>query len=183
MVAQNQTTLNPDKAYNILLTTTRKNINKRYIHGGVIALAGLMIILIAAFQDSNKALYMSFGSVFVAIAIIYSIYNLVSYVKAKKNVLVTNKNICENGITYNYKFKEQSIQILCFEGTKRAKLDYKYDSLKKAYEYNDYYELKFKGYEVLYVFKSGFNNPKDEEFFRINLSKNKKKIISKIKAA
>ena len=180
MVAQNQTTLNPDKAYNILLTTTRKNINKRYIHGGVIALAGLMIILIAAFQDSNKALYMSFGSVFVAIALVYCIYNFTTYVKAKTNVLKSNKEICENGITYNYKFKEQSIQILCMEGQKRSRLEYKYESLKKAIELDEYYELKFKGYEVLYVFKSGFNTPKDEEFFRINLGKNKKKILTKM---
>lgn len=180
MVAQNQTTLNPDKAYNILLTTTRKIINKRYIHGGVIALAGLMIILIAAFQDSNKALYMSFGSVFVAIALVYCIYNFTTYVKAKTNVLKSNKEICENGITYNYKFKEQSIQILCMEGQKRSRLEYKYESLKKAIELDEYYELKFKGYEVLYVFKSGFNTPKDEEFFRINLGKNKKKILTKM---
>ena len=103
MVAQNQTALNPDKAYNILLTTTRKNINKRYIHAGVIALAGIMIILIASFTDSNKALYMSFGSIFVAISLAYAIYNFITFIKAKKNVLTNNKEICENGITYNYK--------------------------------------------------------------------------------
>lgn len=180
MIAENRTTLTPDNAFNILLSTTRKNINKRYIHAAVIALAGIMIILIAVFSDSSKGLYMTFGSVFVAIAIAYCIYNFRSNVKAKNQVLKNNKEICENGITYNYKFKEQSIQILCFEGQKRARLEYKYDTLKKTIETDDYYELRFKGYEVLYVFKSGFNTPKDEEFFRINLGKNKKKIIAKL---
>ncbi len=180
MIAENKTTLNPDNAYNILLTTTRKNINKRYIHALVIALAGVAIILIAIWNENSRALYMSFGGVFVAIAIAYAIYNFMCFVKAKNKVLDNNKAICENGITYNYKFKEQSIQILCFEGQKRAKLEYKYDSVKKVYESNDYYELRLKGYEILYVFKSGFNSPKDEEFFRINLNKNKKKIISKL---
>ena len=181
MVAENKTTLNPDKAFNILLDSTRKNINKRYIHGAVIALAGIMIIIIALFNEKSQALYISFGGVFVGIAVIYSIYNFTTYVKAKNNVLKNNKDICENGITYNYKFKEQSIQILCIEGTKRAKLEYKYDNLKKVIEFDEYYELKFKGYEVLYVFKDGFNTNKDEEFFKINLGKNKKKIISKLK--
>ena len=179
MVAENKTILNPDNAYNILLSTTRKNINKRYIHAGIIALAGIMIIAIALANEKSRALYLSFGAVFVAIAIAYSIYNFTCFIKAKRKVFETNKEICENGVTYNYKFKEQSIQIFCFDGQKKSKLEYKYDNLKKVYEFEEYYELRFKGYEVLYVFKSGFNDPKHEEFFRINIGKNKKSIVAK----
>lgn len=175
MIAENTTTLNPDKAYNILLSTTRKNINKRYFHSLMVAIAGVAIFIIGF---HSQKLYISFGAVFMAIAVVYAIYNLVCYVKAKKTVLVQNKEICENGIVYNYKFKEQSIQILAIEGNKKNKLDYKYYSIKKVYEFDNYYEIKLKGYEVLYVIKSGFIN-NNEDIFKININKNKKKIITK----
>lgn len=176
MIAENVTNLNPDRAFNILLSTTRKNINKRYFHSLMVLIAGIAIFIIGF---HSQKLYISFGAVFIAIAIVYAVYNFICYVRAKKNVLIQNKEICENGISYNYKFKEQSIQILTTEGTKKNKLEYKYDSVKKVFEYDDYYEIKLKGYEVLYVFKSGFAY-KGEDAFKINLNKNKKKIITKI---
>ena len=39
----------------------------------------------------------SIGS-FVAIALVYCIYNFTTYVKAKTNVLKSNKEICENEV-------------------------------------------------------------------------------------
>ena len=46
---------------------------------------------------------------------------------------------------------------------------------------NNYYELRLENYEILYVYKTGFENKKMIEFFIKNLSINKKKIKNKTK--
>ena len=91
----------------------------------------------------------------------------------------TNKDIIEYGVTYNYKFREQSIELNVNVNGKKSKGSYQYSEFKKIEEYDDRYILRLKDGDLVYVLKSGFENERMIQFFVKNVSLNKLKIVAK----
>ena len=87
-----------------------------------------------------------------------------------------NQEACDAGMIYEYTFKEQSFQVKVISDTKTTKIPYKYDSVKKVLAYENRYEIRLPDNQILFIYKSGFENAKMEEFFLKNLQKNKKKV-------
>ncbi|MGM9969360.1 MAG: YcxB family protein [Anaeroplasma sp.] len=174
MIATNITEITSEEAIKILCISTRKNYLKKYILSIVLMVCGIPVTLVGYFNDQTFQFTM--GTLFIAISIVYTIINSISLVKIPKYVMSQNEDICKNGVIYEYKFKEQSINVVCKSANKTNKLNYEYSDVKKIVEEEDKYILYLKEYMILYVYKSGFENKKMEEFFVINLQKNKKKI-------
>lgn len=179
MIVNNTTFVDKEKAFQTLVRTGKKNIYTKYIFAFIMLIIGVILLVFGIIL--NESLYSTCGSLFAAFGVAYIIVNIINIIKLPKKIIANNKEICENGITYNYKFKEQSIYVECKTLNRTAKATYNYKDLKKVYEYDDLYELVFDGYEVLYVLKNGFENERMIEFFIKNLTINKKKIKNRMK--
>lgn len=179
MVVNNATTLDKDKAFNILFKSAKNSTITKFIFASVMILLGTPLFILGLI--TNESLYITCGVLFLSFGVAYLIINIINIIKLPKKIKNNNQEICENGITYYYKFKEQSINVECKTQTRTAKEVFNYKQLKRIFEYNDYYELRLENYEILYVYKTGFENKKMIEFFIKNLSINKKKIKNKIK--
>ncbi|MCR5350104.1 MAG: hypothetical protein K6E20_03830 [Acholeplasmatales bacterium] len=179
MVVNNKTHLSGDKIQEVLVNAAKKNAFSRIIYILVIAVCGLAILVTGLVISNNSFTLM--GGVFSAFSIVYLLFCFFSYNKNKKKILQENENLFNQGIDYSYIFKEQSIKILAIEPDKRVKKDYSYKDIKKVYEYDEFFELSFTDTLVAYVAKDGFDDDKMIEFFKKNLSINKKKLINKCK--
>lgn len=177
MVVNNKTEITSEEATKLLIKSSRNEYYKKYFFSIFLVAAGIPIMIIGF--TSNNTIYISFGAIFIAFAIVLTIFNLISMHKIPKVVKEKNADICENGITYDMKFKEHSAIVIASSNGRHNKYEYSYDLLKKIYEYPDKYELKFQSNITLYVDKNGFNDKKMEEFFRKNVTTTKKKIKSR----
>ena len=121
------------------------------------------------------------GLIFMGAALTYLIYSLVKFYKLPKVIKRNNEDICKYGVKYEYKFRERSVDCLVDIIGKTKTINLKYTELKRTIEYEDYYELVFGDNDSLFVLKKGFENEKMEEFFRHNITLDKRKIISRIK--
>ena len=174
MVVYNKTVVDKDIMLNSLIKATKKTQLPRLVLSSIVLACGIPFIVYGHMK--NEADYLSIGYAFIAISIIYYWIAIRAISKSSKRVLEKNRDIVENGITYNYQFKEQSFNVNLVTGNRTNKLPYKYDVIRKVYEFDDRYEFRLKDNQVLFINKSGFESPKHLEFFIKNLSKNKKKI-------
>jgi len=179
MVVNNTTHLSGDTIHDVLIKSSKKNIFSRSIYIFVVGLCGILILIIGLFMKNTSFELM--GGLFTAFSLMYLLFNLYNYKKSKKKIMSENKELIEHGIDYTFVFKEQSIKIEAIEPNKRVKKEYKYDDIKKIFEFEEYFEMIFFDTLIAYVSKEGFENDKMIEFFKKNISINKKKIVSKIK--
>lgn len=179
MVVYNKTKVDTDIMMKSLIKSTRKTQLPRLILSIIVLLCGIPFVIVGHINNASD--YLTVGYLFLAIAIVYFLIAIKAISNSSKNVSQKNKDILENGITYDYQFKEQSFIVNATTLNKTTKLPYKYDVINKVYEYEDRFEFKLKENQVLFINKSGFESNKHIEFFIKNLSKNKKKIINKVK--
>lgn len=179
MVVYNKTILDKEEVFNSLVKQTRKAQLKKFILSGIILACAIFLLVFGYSQDDSN--YIGVGYVFMVFALFYLIMSILSYVKAPKNVKAQNEAILSDSMLYDYTFKEQSFQVNITAGGKITKIPYKYENVKRIYEYESRYEIKLSDNLILFIFKNGFTAEKAEEFFKKNLSINKKKIINKIK--
>lgn len=179
MVVENRTELSGDEVNEILTKTAKRGILQKFIPASIIFILGLVILILGLV--SNKAL-VALGAIFTALGLVYYLYNVINIRRANKLVLKKNEEEIRNGVTYNYKFKEQSFSLVALSAFKRGRQEYKYNQLKKVIERENYYELYLVQNEIIYVFKNGFQNERMEGFFLKNLKINKIKIKNLEKA-
>ncbi len=174
MVVYNKTSISSEEAYNLLVKSSKIEYSKKYIMSIILILIGIPIMVIGFYQ--NNTIYVTFGAIFIAFALVLIGFNFVQMMKIPKVVKEKNPEVCEYGVLYDFRFKEHSVYLIAKTDTRSTKFEYNYNLLKKINEYEDRYELKFQDNVTLYVNKSGFENNKMEEFFRKNISTSKKKI-------
>lgn len=179
MIVYNKTELTKDEAFESLVKETRSSYMYRFILGIIVTLCGIGLLFFGYLNKQND--YIVVGYLFLVFGLLYFLMSIYAILKAPKKVYLKNKEICDNGITYNYTFKEQSFEVLVISNDKKNKLPYKYYDIKKIKEYEDKYQFNLKSRLILYVKKSGFENQKMEEFFKKNVAINKIKIKNKIK--
>lgn len=179
MVVYNKTILDKDEVFDSLVAQTRKSQIKKFILTGIIIACAIFLLIYGYSQEDSN--YISVGFIFLFFALFYLIMSIVSFVKAPKSVQAQNEAILSDSMTYDYTFKEQSFQVNITAGGKITKIPYKYENIKRVYEYDSRYEIKLIDNLILFVYKNGFTQEKALEFFIKNLSINKKKIINKIK--
>lgn len=178
MVAENTSKIEAEKAKEALITLNRKDVLSRCPLALVAFVGGLIATIIGIVsKDTNT---MMFGSIFLAIGLAYLIFLFIEYLRSPKTAVKANEIICKEGVTYIYKFKEQSIQVNLRTSVKNTKFDYDYKSVKKVVEYPDMYQVKLKENQILFVLKAGFANKEMENFFLRNaVTINKKKLIKR----
>lgn len=174
MVVNNITKITGEEAYNRLYKTSKKNYIYKLVLLSIFSLVGIPILVLGIVLKNETTIFL--GALIVAVTIAYVIYSIVGIKRLPKAIKKANEDIINNGAIYNYKFKENSVDINLEVGTKKRKLTYQYTSLKGAEEYEDYYNLHFNDSDMLYVFKNGFENERMEEFFKTNLKKGNKKL-------
>ena len=174
MVVYNKTSISKDDAITMLNKSTKIEYMKKFVFPLLMLSAGLPIMIYGLV--TKDAIYISFGGVFIAFAIVLTVYNFIQFLKIPKVVIEKNKEVCEYGVLYDYRIKEHSIFFIATTNNKNIKGEYGYNSLKKIYEYPTKYELKFSDNVTLYVNKEGFQDKKMEEFFRKNIQTSKRKI-------
>lgn len=173
MIVSNRTTITGEEATSLLVKSSKKDYIKKFYFAIFLVVAGIPIMTYGLIKSDY--LYVTFGAVFIAMALVFTLFNVISLKKIPKMVKEKNSSVCEYGVTYDYKFKEHSVMIVATSGDKSTKYEYGYNSLKKINEYPDKYELRFQGNVTLYVDKN-FSEKKMEEFFRHNICTSKKKI-------
>ncbi|MCR5112586.1 MAG: YcxB family protein [Acholeplasmatales bacterium] len=182
MVVINNTHLSPEKALKNLKKTTRGNLKYKYLLSALLIVGGLIVTIFAnTFNEGAYKEYIIIGLMLLIIGGGHFALNTYNLLSAEKKIKKNNDAIMQSGVDYDYKFKEQSIQVSAKDAIKTSKYEYKYDEVGSVSEFNDYYEMRLKNGQVLYIEKSGFNEPKMEEFFKKNLSINKKKIRNYVK--
>lgn len=174
MVVYNKTSITSEEAKRVLIKSSKIEYSKKYVFSIVLILIGIPVMIYGFYQ--NNTIYWVFGSIFIAFAIVLIAFNTYQMFKIPKVVYEKNAEVCEHGVAYDYRFKEHSVYLIAKSNDRTTKFEYNYNHLRKIYEYNDRYELKFQDNVSLYVSKSGFENEKMEEFFRKNVTTSKKKI-------
>lgn len=174
MIVNNNTNITSDEAYSLLIKSSKLEYAKKYIFNSFIFIVGIPILVVGLV--TKNTMYIVFGSIFVAFSLVLCGFNTVSMIKIPKMVKEKNAEVCEYGISYSYRFKEHSVILIAKSNDRQTKYEYSYTTLKRITEYSDKYQLRFQDSLTLYVYKSGFENQKMEEFFRKNISTSKKKI-------
>ena len=182
MVINNKTVLSGDEATLMLSQSAAKEFKSRYLFIILVLACGVFTLIIG--MISYSSLFTVFGASIAALAIAYFIFTLIQVKKLPKKVILNNKEICENGVSYDYNFKEHSVTLFATipnTNSKPKRSDIKYETLNKIYEFKDLYELRFSEGKILYVYKSGFESDKYEEIFRKNIQTKKLKIKQRFK--
>ncbi|MBE6137559.1 MAG: hypothetical protein E7176_04105 [Erysipelotrichaceae bacterium] len=178
MVVYNKTELNKEEVFASLVRQTRRQQLSKFILSAIVLICGLILTIYGSLnEDSN---YAGVGYALLAFGMMYLVLAIITIIKAPKNVSKQNEEILNDAMIYDYTFKEHSFQVNITTGGKITKLPYKYENIKKLYEYENRYELKLTDNLILFIYKNGFTAERAEEFFKKNLSINKKKIINKI---
>ncbi len=182
MVVENKTNITSEESYKILMAAAKKDyIQKSWIII-LIFIVGVPVLVIGLVQ--KETIYIVLGAIFIALSIIYLVVTLINIKRIPKKIKEQNKEITQYGAEYDYRFKEQSVDVNLKSQGKNNRVKLEYLTMKKAIEYDDHYVIRFEDY-VLYVSKDGFQNKRLEEFFRSNITytgkKKKRKIIDKRK--
>lgn len=180
MVVNNNTVLSNEDAINYLAESMSKTYKKKFIYAAVFLLLGVILMTISLLLQQQELIILA--AIVCAVAIIYIVFNIVDMSKIRKKVLTNNPDVAQNGASYSFQFRENSVKIFSTIGDKNKKTELSYQNLKAIYEYEERYELVFNETDVIIVLKSGFENHKYEEIFRKNVTTDKRKIKSKIKA-
>jgi len=180
MISKNVTILNKELVLANLVKATRKNTIPKFALAFIILVLGIVVMVTGI--TTNNTLYTILGAFFVACSIFYFVLAIITFIRAPKDLLKSNPELLEGDISFNYLFKEGSIEVTSLSKNNKKKINkYPYDQLKKIFEYKDRYEILLKESQILFVLKDGFKEEKSEEIFKYNLEKNKKQIKSKIK--
>lgn len=154
--------------------------NKKYIYALIITLIGLGVVIYGV--TSQNVQWTTTGGIFGAFGIGLAIYNMILIMRLPKEIKKNNKDILEYGVTYTYRFREQGVDLTIICNGKKSKGSYDYAEFKKVYEYEDRYIMKLKDGEVVYVLKNGFQNDRMIDFYKKNVTLNRKlKIVDKKK--
>lgn len=175
MIVYNKTNVDPNQITEKLIKLSRKNLLLRSLIGFGAILVGLItfIIVYLTTKDNTNQII---SYIVMAVGVIYVAYNFYMFIKAPKNVLKANEDVCTYGAVYNYKFRESYMQIEFLSNGKRGKYQFDYKSIKRFYEYDDYFEIRYKSSDMVIVEKCGFNSEKEIEIFISNVKKGNKKI-------
>lgn len=180
MISKNITILNKELVLANLVKATRKNTISKFVLAFIILALGVAVMVTGI--TTNNTLYSILGAFFVACSIFYFVIATITFIRAPKDLLKSNPELNEGDISFNYLFKEGSIEVTSFSQNNKKKVTkYPYDQVKKIFEYENRYEIILKESQILFIFKDGFKEEKSEEIFKFNLEKNKKQIKSKIK--
>jgi hypothetical protein len=182
MVVHNVSNITGEEAYNSLLQGAKRNLNKNYIYLGLGLCLGVPVMVVGLVE--KNALTISMGAIVTAFLLAIAVFIVVMLIRIPKDIKKKNKAVVENGVSYDYQFKEKSCDIIVSNNGKKKKLSYIYLDFKKIFEYEDYFEIRLVSKEVMLVKKEGFTEEKEKmiEFFKKNLSSNQKlKIVNKIK--
>ena len=177
MVVENVSKIRGDMAFESLYSAAKKQNNKKYYYCLFIFLIGVAAIIYGV--SANQPMFLTTGGIFGAFGIGIAMYNFFIIIKLPSTIKKNNKDIIEYGVTYNYKFREQSIELNVNVNGKKSKGSYQYSEFKKIEEYDDRYILRLKDGDLVYVLKSGFENERMIQFFVKNVSLNKLKIVAK----
>ena len=174
MIVHNETSLTGEEAVTLLTNSLIRDTKRRYIFLALILILGVFILVFSIVSKQKE--FITLGAVVTALGIGFIVYSFIDLKKSRKRIIKNNPEISELGVSYIYKFKENSVQINAKIGSKNKKADYSYQFLKSITEFDDIYELVFNENNTVYVSKSGFENERMEEFFRKNITTTKKKI-------
>jgi len=169
MVVNNVTELDKNECYKVILSSTKTEYIKKSYLIILFSVFGL-IIMIMGFP-MNQTPYIVMGAALTAMALVYLVVTIVNIKRFPKMIKKNNRELTEYGIKYQYKFKEESVEIVCQTLDKVNKLKYSYANLKKIYEYNDLFLLLFNDTNIIYVKKSGFDDEKMMSFYKKNITK------------
>lgn len=181
MIVTNRSEISKEVAFDALYKSSKRNLSKRYIYALILFLFGLGIVVYAIASKNQDSTSMSvLGGTCTSLGIAVFVYTLIEIVRSPKNIKKQNPGICEYGVIYEYKFREQGCDLVINVNGKKAKGTYSYEEFKVVYEHEDSFEIRLGSSQVLYALKSGFENERMIEFFKKNLSTNKKlKIVDK----
>jgi len=177
MVVYNKTSISSEEAEKILVKSTKIDYSKKFLFSLFLIAAGTPVMIVGFLN--NNTIYITFGAIFIAFAIVLLGFNFIQFTKIPKVVKEKNQEACEYGVNYDYRFKEHSVYLIVTSNDRKNKYEYPYTTLKRIYEYEDKFELKFQDNVTLYVNKSGFENQRMIEFFKKNIQTSKKKIKSR----
>ncbi len=175
MIVNNKTNIDSQQIKTKLIKLSRKNLLIRSSIGFAAILVGIITFVIV-YLTSKDTTNQIISYIVMAVGLIYVVYNFYMYIKAPKNVLKANEDICTYGAIYNYKFRESYMQIEFLSNGKRGKYQFDYKSIKRFYEYDDYFEVRFKSSDMVIIEKCGFNSEKEIEIFISNVKKGNPKI-------
>ena len=180
MVVHNTSNISGEEALESLLISGRRTIKKNYLYLAFAILFGGPIFIYGLVKKDMQFIMM--GAIFLAFSSGIIVYTLISIARLPKKIKEKNKEVIESGVTYEYQFKEQSVDLTIYNSGKRSKNNYPYTTFKKVFEYDDIFEIRTTDGEVMLCKKDGFGKDKEKmlEFFRKNISSNKKlKIVDK----
>lgn len=184
MVIENKTNLSSEDCYDILEKNARFEYIKKAWVTIVIFAVGIPIMVMGLVN--KDVMYIVLGAIFIAISFAFWIVTLINIKRLPKMIYKRNKDICDSGALYEYRFRENVCEIVIKSGTKTNKMKLEYTNIRKINEFENHYQIKFYDDFVIYVSKAGFESKKHEELFRKNISNNgdkkkKHKIVLKTK--
>ena len=169
MVINNETILDKNECFKMLKKSNLTEYYRRFYLITVFAVFGLIIIIMG--HSMNNLSYAVMRYIFTAMAVAYLVITLINIKRLPKLILKTNRDLCEYGLHYSYKFKEESVEISYKTLDKVSKSKYQYTDIKKIYEYLDLFLLVFKDTTYIYVKKEGFEDDKHMSLFKKNIQK------------
>lgn len=174
MVVVNHTKISGEEMKSLLTYSAKKAIMKRYIMSLVVILFGLGIFIYSLLEKIGQISpsLVIFSALFVAIGVAYLIMSFIQSKSLPKKLYKENQMLCDFGADYTYTFKENSMRCENRSNGQLTKFDYSYTKLKKVYEYENRYELRFEEEMVAYVYKNGFSEQKMVDFFISNITIN-----------
>ena len=173
MVVNNHTTLDKNECFKMLKKSNIKEYFKRSYLIAVFLIFGTIIISVGL--ATNRGEYSVLGYIFFAMAVAYLVVTFINIKRLPKNIKKANRSLCEYGLTYDFKFKEESVEIVTKTLDKVDKARYQYAEVRKIYEYDDSFLIVFKNGVYVNVKKDGF----DEEQMIVIFKKNVQKILGK----
>lgn len=178
MVVENVSNISGEMAFDALYASAKRNNNKKYLYSAIICALGAGVLVYGLL--SSQSMWVTAGGIFTAFGIGLVLYTIVILFKLPRDIRKDNKEIMEHGVTYTYKFREQGVDLMVNINGKKSKGTYSYLDFRKVYDYDERFELRLKDGECLFVLKNGFTNERMIEFFKKNVTLNKKlKIVKK----
>ena len=177
MVVHNISNITGEQAFHSMLQSGKRNILKNYIYFAIAFAIGAPLTIIGFVRRDSQ--FITMGAIFILFTLAVGVYNIIMLSRLPKDVQNKNPEVIRDGVTYDFTFKEKSVDIIIINSGKKKKINYSYFDFKKIYEYDDLFEIRLQSKEVLLCLKDGFENDKEKmmDFFIKNVSTNKKLVI------
>lgn len=176
MVVKNKTILTKEEVITEVTSTAKRDYTSRYILSLVCVVFGVLLLILGLSNTDSST--NTFAYIFLAIGIAYIVLTLIQSARLPKKIRKEHEN--DEGITFEFLFKEQSANITILENGKRKKIEYPYIEFKRIIEREDSYQFRVDQC-IIVAKKSGFENKRMEDFFVSNVKKNKKAKIKLLK--